>query len=376
MAGFENDVVYAKNADFTQSDNQAPTEANGLATNGQLWIGTTAVNAGGTHVNVGTLTSPDASITFGFSSPNITAVVAGTVTSDLHVASFIVNSDGIIGTGANYTTIAAAYAAAVLAGGKQTVFVMPGATGIYTEDITLSANVNLAAFSCDSLNLNVTIEGKLSASFAGTCSISGICLLTNGDYCLEVTGAAATTIELTNCFVYATNSAALHITSSSGASKIVLNSCRGDIGNAGIGYFVHSGAGQIRFYGGSFENNVADTTRSTCSGSGSLAFHNCFAILPFTSSGTGTVSALGCQLYAPMTIGGSGTNSITNCYCNGGVDPAIEVSNNLILANCSINSINAAAISGAGELKYGLIAFVNSSSTVTTVTQTPLATLI
>lgn len=81
MSGFDNDVVYAKNADFTQADNQAVSEANGLVTNGQMWIGTTSVNAGGTHVNVGTLTSPDGSVTFGYSSPNVTAVVAGGTTS-------------------------------------------------------------------------------------------------------------------------------------------------------------------------------------------------------------------------------------------------------------------------------------------------------
>lgn len=77
MAGFENDVMFAKNADFTQADNQAPTESNGLATNGQLWIGTTSVNAGGTHLNVGTLTSPNATVSLGYSSPNITLDVVG-----------------------------------------------------------------------------------------------------------------------------------------------------------------------------------------------------------------------------------------------------------------------------------------------------------
>lgn len=80
MAGFENDVAYAKNADFTSIDNQSPSEANGLATNGQLWIGATSVNVGGTHINVGTLTSPDSSMTIGYSSPNITLQVAGGTT--------------------------------------------------------------------------------------------------------------------------------------------------------------------------------------------------------------------------------------------------------------------------------------------------------
>jgi len=75
MAGFENDVVYALNADFSTVDNQTPSAANGLATNGQLWIGSTAANAGGTHINVGALTSPNGTISFSYSSPNITAEV-------------------------------------------------------------------------------------------------------------------------------------------------------------------------------------------------------------------------------------------------------------------------------------------------------------
>ncbi len=79
MAGFDNDVMYAKNADFTQADNQAPTESNGLVTDSQMWIGSTALNAGGTHVNVGTLVSPDNSIAFSYSSPNIIATVSGSV---------------------------------------------------------------------------------------------------------------------------------------------------------------------------------------------------------------------------------------------------------------------------------------------------------
>jgi hypothetical protein len=83
MAGFENDVMFAKNADFTQADNQSPTESNGLATNGQLWIGSTAVNAGGTHINVGNITSPNNSISIGYASPNITLQVAGGSTSVL-----------------------------------------------------------------------------------------------------------------------------------------------------------------------------------------------------------------------------------------------------------------------------------------------------
>lgn len=72
MAGFENDIGFSKNYDFSAADNQAPREINGLYTDGDLWIGSTATNVGETHINVGTLTSPDSSLTIGYSSPNIT----------------------------------------------------------------------------------------------------------------------------------------------------------------------------------------------------------------------------------------------------------------------------------------------------------------
>lgn len=52
-SGSENNLIFAANADFSGSS--SPSLANGLATNGQLWIGSTALNAGGTHVNVGTI---------------------------------------------------------------------------------------------------------------------------------------------------------------------------------------------------------------------------------------------------------------------------------------------------------------------------------
>jgi len=82
MAGTKNDTVIGKNADFSQAGgpNATSGEANGLNADGQLWIGSAALNAGGTHINVGTLTSPDGSITVGYSSPNITVQVNGGTT--------------------------------------------------------------------------------------------------------------------------------------------------------------------------------------------------------------------------------------------------------------------------------------------------------
>jgi hypothetical protein len=70
MAGFDNGVVFATNIDLTSG--AVNTGSATLLTDGQLLIASTALNAGNTHVNVGVLTSPNGTITIGYSSPNIT----------------------------------------------------------------------------------------------------------------------------------------------------------------------------------------------------------------------------------------------------------------------------------------------------------------
>lgn len=79
MAGTKNDVLVAKNADFSQAaaPNPQSSENNGLISDGQLWIGTTALNVGGTHISVGKITSPSGTLSIGYSSPNITMDLAG-----------------------------------------------------------------------------------------------------------------------------------------------------------------------------------------------------------------------------------------------------------------------------------------------------------
>jgi hypothetical protein len=119
MAGFDNDVVFAKNADFTQAAGNSGSESNGLVTDGQLWIGTTAVNAGGTHINVGALTSPDGSVVIGYSTPNITlesgSAVPTTFQEDSGVAVPVANILNIFGG----TTSAGTTPVSTLGAGKK-----------------------------------------------------------------------------------------------------------------------------------------------------------------------------------------------------------------------------------------------------------------
>jgi hypothetical protein len=82
MAGIVNDVLYALNSDFTGGNSLLASESNGLVTNGKMWIGSTAVNSGGTHINVGSITSPSGTVTIGYSSPNITLDVSGAAVTE------------------------------------------------------------------------------------------------------------------------------------------------------------------------------------------------------------------------------------------------------------------------------------------------------
>lgn len=322
MAGTKNDTLIGKNADFSQAGgpNATSSDANGLNTNGQLWIGSTALNVGGTHVNVGALTCPDSSVTIGYSSPNITLQAGGNVplqfTENSGSAAPVLNNINILGTtaaagtsplvtsGAGSTvTITAQRSQAlaagdstkvglanfdsgdftvsvdgfvVLAGGGagqtitgdtggalsptagnwnilgqqasttpvmftigsgstlniedrtwttslvvdpsatvglrgtfqtitaalaaassgQTIFIRPGT---YTENITMVAGVNLQGYSASGESSNTVINGTITCSYTGTCSISGLTLaVTNADN-ITITGANALFLNISNC---------------------------------------------------------------------------------------------------------------------------------------------------------------------------------
>lgn len=102
MAGFDNETVYGSNVDFTGNATVNPT----ILTNGQLIIGSTALNVGGTHLNIGTITST--TLTIGYSTPNITiesgASIATTYTTNSGNAIPALGVLNVLGTGSTTTT--------------------------------------------------------------------------------------------------------------------------------------------------------------------------------------------------------------------------------------------------------------------------------
>lgn len=317
-----------------------------------------------------------------FNSSNFTVdangYVSAVATTDLHVSRYIVSAGG--GTdGANYTTIASAYAAALAAGAPQTVFVQDGT---YTENITLSPRIDIVSFNADAYNPNVTIIGKLAASFTGSCSITGIKLQTNSDYLANITGSSATIVNLINCNINPSNNAAFHLTSTNSSASMNCYDCVGDLSGSNA-FFDSSNAyvGTLLFDNCEFTNSAASGTGSQIGG-GSIKIYDSIFTFPISTVSFGSLlaanSLFDCSAInlTALTINGSGNGICYSCQFLAGSATAVTGSATFSLTHSVINSSNTNAIAGGGTLKYAFLAFTGSSSGVSTTTVTPLATLI
>ncbi len=370
MSGFDNDVMYAKNADFTQADNQAVSESNGLITNGQLWIGRSAVNAGGTHIDVNTITAGTGmTVTNG---PGTITIASTASLTDLHTARFIVASS-TAGTGANYTSITSAIADAVGTGINSTIFLQPGT---YTENFTLPANINLCAYDCDALTPNVTIVGTITCTTAGSRSISGIRLQTNSAALLAVTGSAASVVNLRDCYLDCTNNTGVTFSSSSASAAINYFYCRGDLGTTGIGIYNQTSAGTSTFSYSYFTNSGLSTTANTIS-AGNVGYKWTLTLNPTTTSSTAGITLDWSQIFTTntnttcLTVNGTGVATSDFSIYDSGTASAISIGAGatLNLGGCDINSTNTNAITGSGTIGYNGLIFSGTSQTINVTSQ-------
>lgn len=375
MAGFENDVLLCSNVNFNPS---LPKPHLGLITvDGQLITGSTALNAGGTHLNIGRVVSPLGTLTIGYNSPNITLDVTGG--TYISLSPFIVGTD----THSGYSTIASAIAAAVTAGATaanpQNVYIKPKADGTaYTENLTLSPGVNLVGFGGIS-----TIIGKLSYSSAGIVNLNGIKLQTNSDFCLAITGSAASIVNLKDCFINCTNNTGISYTTANASSKLNIYHCEGDVGTTGITFIAKTATGGTTLLFSDISNSGASVTASTATNTG-INFYNCFFGVPISYSGTAsggifdTIFDNNTNNSTMITTAGTGNITVSQCYIASGSASAVSIGSGTIagIFNCTINASNTNVLTGAGTLNYGLIVFSGSSSGHNVTTENPVAVLI
>jgi len=285
---------------------------------------------------------------------------------------FIVDPSG----NGDFKTISLALTAAGSVGGNGTIFIRPGT---YTENPALVAGWNLTGFMDDGLTPTVTIIGKCTFSSAGTVSISCIRLQTNSDYFLSITGSAASDVNVDYCYLNASNNTGINFSSSSSSAALLFTNCLGNLGTTGIGLFSHSSAGAFDLEQCSFLNTGASTTASTCS-AGVLNLTLCYLQSPITISSTGTTTIeysafdLSAINTTCLTLGGASNQAARFCRIISGTASAISVSTTFTISQCTVNSSNTNAITGAGTINYTEIAFIGSSSIINTTTQAGLYT--
>lgn len=272
----------------------------------------------------------------------------------------------------DFTSIQTAINAAL---SGHTIFVRPGT---YTENLILKAGVNITAFDSDMIN-QVIILGKTTLNVAGSVSISGIQFKTNGDYCIEVSGAVASSLFAVNCFINANDHTAINCASSSPTSSLILTSCLGNVNAGGSSVFDHSSAGLLRFIN-TFMNNTANSVTACTASAGSVALDSSGIENGITTSGTCSFTMLFSFIQTgfinvPSVIQGSSGGSFAAFSSFGsGTASAVDISTAFIMAQMTINSTNANAITGTGALTAGILTYLNNSVINGTVTVTKLTT--
>jgi hypothetical protein len=420
LAGFDNETIYGSNIDLSGSANPAAT----LLTDGQLLIASTALNVGSTHVNVGTLTSPLGTLSIGYSSPNITLDLVGGISAVEHLTgdsggqlnptannfnllgqqagtiavmdtiglgstlrfedrtwttSFVVDPSSTVGLRGTFSTIQAAITAA---SSGQTIFIRPGT---YTENLTLKAGVNLAAYGSDQDINHVIISGTCTLTTAGTVTITGIRLQTNSAPFLAVTGTAASNVILNNCYLNCLNNTGISYTSSDTGSKITIFNCLGNIATTAIAFIVSTGAGALS---GGVEGVLIMNTKITNTGASLttsstsaciIRVINSFLEFQFTTSSTGALSiysstiSCGNNNLTALTTAGTASSDIQNSFLTSGTASAISIGSGTTVSSFSnsLGSSNTNVVTGAGTFVTNILNFNSTSSVINPTTVTP-----
>jgi hypothetical protein len=218
----------------------------------------------------------------------------------------------------------------------------------------------------------------MTANITGTCSFSGINFTNATDNILSISGSGTSLFKFSECVINVAGNAPAFLNTNANAGVQVF-SCKGDISGTDT-YFDMTGGG-VLIQDTFFFNNALSTTQNI--------FDNCSLDLesstfdaPVVCTGTGgdlsvkhsTMIVLDTQIIT--TSGGPNSDLIIlNSHIDSNNATAIEIGTDstMTIANSSVGSTAANAITGAGVLLYTPISFTKSSKTVSTATQTALA---
>ncbi len=283
----------------------------------------------------------------------------------------------------NYTTIQSAIDAATAAGVPADILIMPGT---YTEDINMSASVNINGWGADGTNIsslpllnNVVINGVIYALYDGSAVLSGITCTSNGDGCLNLDSSGLTKLTVKNCQFYLTDNQCVFMENTSALLEMYY--CNVYLTDALVGFNIVGGTVNNYFCNFVSDHAGMSTNSFDACVSGSLNFHYCKSSVTVTTlGGNSIITGIYSEWNIPGTSGasirmiGSGTKMFEYCKFNSGANTAVTISSTATVGmyGCEITSSATAAISGAGTLNYGWMIFTNSK-VITVTTQNPTA---
>lgn len=356
-------VMNADNASF-----DGTTRGGVLTTNGQFWIG----NNASPRVRVGTITSPDNSITVGYSAPDITLQVNTSVVTDFHISPFIVSPNGLA-DGASFTTIQSAINAANAAGGG-VVYIQPFATP-YIENLTLFDGVHLYGTPAVSQNqgATVTIQGTHTPPNSGQVAFNSICFVSTTNV-FDSVAAGSTHLAFLNCESAVQNGYFLNLPNWTGTLEIYDNNPN----TAGAPFAVNDGG--INNTGGStilvFSASVGSGT-NVMNLSGPVITEGASFGCPVNFQTGSNINLQGHEFLAPVTFSNNTTGVCYFCDFEGGASAAITMSSSgaISLLHGVVNSSNNPAIAGAGAgtLTYANLTFPGNSAIAGTLTTSTIS---
>ncbi len=277
-------------------------------------------------------------------------------------AKWIVSTSASDGT---HTTITSAIASA---SSGDTIFIRPGT---YSGNFTLTPGVNLASIPDGNPAPFTKIQGTITFSGAGTSSISGLNVSPSSGACVQVTGSAASILNINNCTFEGVNGTAAIILSSSSSSAIlnIFNSSQ----RTGNTLFAFSSNGTANMYNCGMADSNAQTT-STFSNVAVNIYDSSFNTRITVTGGT-VVSSYNCT-FTSIPAGGqvitSGTWNAFNCYLQGGTSTAVTVTSPSVLYayNCVIDSSASNPLNGTGTINFANVAYLRTQNTNNVTTKT------
>lgn len=281
--------------------------------------------------------------------------------TDLHVARFIVHPTA---ASANYTTITAAIAAA---SAGDTIAIQSKATA-YNEDFTLPTGINLVAYSADAYTPNVVVKGKITCTSAGSRSISGIQLETDGDNIIEITGANAVELNLINCYLDMADATGIDINNAN--ATVNCFHCKGNLQTTGIAIFDIAQCSMMNFEYCYFDNTGDSTTANAIASGNIRQWWTRFAN-PVSVTGDAEITQRWARIEcSPLDVtcltlntSNDGSNSFHSVYSSSDADGIVLTAGELRLSFADISTdIAFDAISGAGSLEYSAVSFRESNA--------------